>query len=114
METYLVQLTGTYQSKQFMENVVYVGADIEEAKNSADLYSTGVYLHVWNGGILVRTYLKVTKGHGANVQWKLIKDYLKDMKAQAAALEATLSKITDVDAHKVGHKDDGEGGFYLA
>lgn len=114
METYLVQLTGVFQSKKFMENVVYVGTDIEEAKNSVDMYDSGVYLHVWNGGILVRTYTKISKNHGATIHWKLVKDYLQEMKAQAAALEASLSKITEVDTHKVGHKDDGEGGWYLA
>lgn len=109
METYVVSANNSD-----LNNIKYVGTDIEAAKASIADHERNVYLHVWNGGVLVRKYLKITKDYGRVVQWKLIDDYLSDMKAQAAALERKLSKITEVDAHKVGHKDDGEGGWYLA
>ncbi len=113
METYLVQLTGVNYKKDFLTNVIYVGTDLVAAKASAEPYSEAVYLHVWNGGILVRTYIKIQKDFGRTIHWKLVKDYLQDMRIQAAALEKKLSKITEVDVHKIGHKNDGEGGWYM-
>jgi len=113
METYLVELTGVNQKKKFMENVLYTGENIEAAKASADQYKEAVYLHVWNGGILVRTYIKMTVNFGRDIRWKLVRDYLHVMKLQALELEKKLGKITEVTDHRVGHKDDGEGGFYL-
>jgi len=109
METYLVTASGSD-----LKDVRYVGTDIEAAKVSVADCEKNVYMHVWNGGIRVRTYVKVVKNHRRDIHWKLVKDYLQEMKFQAAELNEKLSKITEVDAHKVGHKDDGEGGFYLA
>lgn len=108
METYVVSL-----GCNDLKDIKYVGNDLQAAKESVTEDGKNVYLYVWNGGILVRKYIRIVRNYGREVQWKLLEDYLRDMKAQAAALEKKLSKITEIDAHKVGHKDDGEGGFYL-
>ncbi|QEG04304.1 hypothetical protein [Bacillus phage BC-T25] len=109
METYLVTASGSD-----MKDVRYVGTDIEAAKASADSHETPVYLYVWNGGILIRKYLRISKNHGSLVRWKLINDYLRDMKTQLAFLENKLGKVVEVGTSDPIHKDDGEGGWYLA
>ncbi|ALA13071.1 hypothetical protein TSARBOMBA_232 [Bacillus phage TsarBomba] len=109
METYVVSV-----GCNDIKDIKYVGDNLQAAKDSVIEYEKNVYLYVWNGGILVRKYIRITRNFGRDVQWKLVEDYLGDMKAQAAILQQKLSKINEVVTPEPMHKDDGEGGWYLA